>query len=162
MYPNNRRAGVPLWLSRLRIWHCHYFGSDYHCGVASVPGLGTSASHRCGPKKFKKKKKKNTHAPPGFPSLATVNKAPKYTIAWRRPGKVDRKHVNISKFSLFLLLLSKAENRGLRLKWCHSHCHARSQLRLWPILQLKVTPDPLTHWVRPGIEAASSWMLVRV
>ena len=23
------------------------------------------------------------------------------------------------------------------------------------------TPDPLTHWVRPGIKPASSWILVR-
>ena len=23
------------------------------------------------------------------------------------------------------------------------------------------TPDPLTHWARPGIELASSWILVR-
>ena len=37
--------GVPLWLSRLRIWHCHC------CDTGSIPGLGTSACCRCAKKK---------------------------------------------------------------------------------------------------------------
>ena len=48
----SRTGGVPWGLSGLRIWHCH-------CSRAgSVPGLGTSACHRCGKKKKTKKKKK--------------------------------------------------------------------------------------------------------
>ena len=42
---------------------------------------------------------------------------------------------------------------------CHSN--ARSELLLQPIPQLMATPDPLTHWVRPGIKPKSPWMLVR-
>ena len=34
-------VGVPLWCSRLRIWHCHCIGSDRCCGVRSTPGQGT-------------------------------------------------------------------------------------------------------------------------
>ena len=44
---------------------------------------------------------------------------------------------------------------------CQSHSNVGSQLRLWPTPQLMAMPDPLAHWVRPGIEAASLWMLVR-
>ena len=36
-----------MWLSGLRIWHCHCYGSGYSYGMGSVPGwdpwLGTSA-----------------------------------------------------------------------------------------------------------------------
>ena len=35
--------GIPWWLSRLRIWHCHYYGAG------SIPSLGT----------FTRQKKKN-------------------------------------------------------------------------------------------------------
>ena len=38
--------GVPWWLSRLRIQHCHYCGSGYCCGGGLIPGLGTSACCR--------------------------------------------------------------------------------------------------------------------
>ena len=41
----------------------------------------------------------------------------------------------------------------------HSHSNARSELLLQPTPQLTVTLDP--HWVRPGIEPASSWLLVK-
>ena len=30
--------GVSPWLSRLRIWSCHCYGSGYCCGMDSVPG----------------------------------------------------------------------------------------------------------------------------
>ena len=30
--------GVPWWLSRLRTRHCHCCGSDYCCGMGSIPG----------------------------------------------------------------------------------------------------------------------------
>ena len=43
----------------------------------------------------------------------------------------------------------------------HSQSNARSKLHLQPTLQLAATSDPLTHWSRPGIELASSWMLDR-
>ena len=39
----------------------------------------------------------------------------------------------------------------------HSHSNAGSELRLQPTTQLTAT---LTHWARPGIEPASSWILV--
>ena len=44
--------------SRLRIWHCHCYGSGYCCGIGSVPGLGTSACCRYGQKRKKKKLEK--------------------------------------------------------------------------------------------------------
>ena len=42
----------------------------------------------------------------------------------------------------------------------HTHSNARSEQHLQPTPQLKATPDP-THWVRPGVEPASSWIPVR-
>ena len=41
---------------------------------------------------------------------------------------------------------------------CHSN--AGSKPCLWPTPQLTKIPDSLTHWARPGIEPASSWVLV--
>ena len=46
---------------------------------------------------------------------------------------------------------------GLR----HSHSNVGSELCLGPTPQFTATPDPLTHWARPGIEPAISWTLVR-
>ena len=43
----------------------------------------------------------------------------------------------------------------------HSHSKARSEQCLQPTPQLMATQDPLTHWVRPGTERATSWFLVR-
>ena len=45
---------------------------------------------------------------------------------------------------------------GLR----HNHSNIRSELRLHPTPQLMAMPDPLAYWVGPGIEPASSWLLV--
>ena len=42
----------------------------------------------------------------------------------------------------------------------HSHSNVGSKPHLQPTPQLTATPDPLTHWVRPGIEPVSSWLLV--
>ena len=44
----------------------------------------------------------------------------------------------------------------------HSQKNTRSEPCLQPTPQLTATPDPLTHWVRPGIKPTSSWILVRV
>ena len=44
---------VSLWLSRLRIWHCHCYGSGYSCGMCSIPGPGTFGFHGCSQKKKK-------------------------------------------------------------------------------------------------------------
>ena len=43
---------------------------------------------------------------------------------------------------------------------CHTHSNSGSELPLWPAPQLIAMPDPLTHWVRPGMEPTSSWILV--
>ena len=43
---------------------------------------------------------------------------------------------------------------------CHSRSNARSKLCLQPTLHLKAILDPLTHWVKPGVEPESSWILV--
>ena len=45
---NSSQEGVPWWLSGLRNWNCHCFGLGCCCSNVSVPGLGTSACHRCG------------------------------------------------------------------------------------------------------------------
>ena len=47
---------VPWWLSRLRIQHCHCYGSGYRCGTCLIPGLETFVGLRCNQKKKKKKK----------------------------------------------------------------------------------------------------------
>ena len=39
---------VPLWLSGLRIWHCHCCSLGFYHGASSVSGLGTSAHYGCG------------------------------------------------------------------------------------------------------------------
>ena len=44
---------------------------------------------------------------------------------------------------------------------CHNHSNTGSELYLQPMPQLAAMPDPLTHWVRPENEPASSWILVR-
>ena len=38
------------WLSRLKIWQCHYFGSGYCCGVGLILGPGASTCCRHGQK----------------------------------------------------------------------------------------------------------------
>ena len=43
----------------------------------------------------------------------------------------------------------------------HSHSNVGSEPCLWPTQQLIAMPDPLAHWVRPGIEPTSSWLLVK-
>ena len=43
----------------------------------------------------------------------------------------------------------------------HSRSNAGSEPRLQPTPQFKVNTRSLTHWARPRIEPASSWILVR-
>ena len=43
----------------------------------------------------------------------------------------------------------------------HSRSNAGSEPRLQPTPQFKVNTRSLTHWARPRIEPASSWMLIR-
>ena len=44
---------------------------------------------------------------------------------------------------------------------CHSHSNTGSKPSLWPTPQLSSRRRQiLTHWVRPGIEPATSWFLV--
>ena len=49
--PHSKRKriefGVPVWLSRLGIQHCHCHGSGHCYGAGSIPGLGTSSCLRC-------------------------------------------------------------------------------------------------------------------
>ena len=47
---------VPLWHSRLRMWHCCNCGTGHNCSTDSFPGLGTSICYRCSQKEKKKKK----------------------------------------------------------------------------------------------------------
>ena len=42
----------------------------------------------------------------------------------------------------------------------HSHSNARTELRPWPTPQLTANVGSLTHWVRPGVEPTSSWILL--
>ena len=65
---------IPLWLSKLRIQCYHCCGSDYSCGVGSIPGPGTSTCCGYSQKKKKKGRKKErkrkwafiTKRPPSF------------------------------------------------------------------------------------------------
>ena len=43
----------------------------------------------------------------------------------------------------------------------HNHSNARSELHLWPYTAACDKTGSLIHWARPGIEPASSWVLVR-
>ena len=67
-------GGVPLWHSRLRIWHCHSSCSGHCCGTGLIPGLRTSTC--CGSSQKKKKKKEKelrfwNHFPLQIPSFHT-------------------------------------------------------------------------------------------
>ena len=42
----------------------------------------------------------------------------------------------------------------------HSHSNIRPEPLLRPTPQLSATPDPLTHWARPGMKPTSLWILV--
>lgn len=46
-------GGVPLWLQRLRTWHCHCCDSGYSYGLGSVPSPGASTCCGHSPKKKK-------------------------------------------------------------------------------------------------------------
>ena len=54
---------VPLWLSGLRIQHCHCSRWGGCCGTGSIPGLRTSMCYRYSKKKKKKKKSKQASKP---------------------------------------------------------------------------------------------------
>ena len=43
--------GVLLWLTGLRIWHCHCNGEGCCCAEGSIHGPGTLTCHWCGKKK---------------------------------------------------------------------------------------------------------------
>ena len=49
---------IPCWVSSLRIWCCHCFGSSCYCGTGLILGLGTSTCCRWDKKKKKKKTQK--------------------------------------------------------------------------------------------------------
>ena len=75
-------------------------------------------------------------------------------------------------FPFFFFFLFRATPRayGSSLAWgwigatvanlCHSHSNSGSEPCLRPTSQLMAMPDHLTHWARPGIEPASSWIPV--
>ena len=48
-------CGVSWWLSRVRIWCCHWSSLDHCCGVGWIPDLGTSTGCRRSKKKKKRK-----------------------------------------------------------------------------------------------------------
>ena len=45
-----KTLGVPWWLRRLRIQHCHCCSSGLRCGAGSIPDLGTSTCCLCSQK----------------------------------------------------------------------------------------------------------------
>ena len=47
---------VPLWHSRLKIWHCHCIGYGRCCGEGSIPSMGISSLPLVWQKKKKKKR----------------------------------------------------------------------------------------------------------
>ena len=54
--------GVPWWLSRLRIWHCHCCDSRHCCGLSLTPGPGNFSMLRERPKTKKKTQNKTKHS----------------------------------------------------------------------------------------------------
>ena len=59
---------------------------------------------------------------------------------------------------------ARAQTRAAAASLYHSHGNSRSEPHLWPIPQLTATytiahTRSLTHWMRPGIKPASSWVL---
>ena len=56
---------------------------------------------------------------------------------------------------------ARGQIRAVATGLCHSNSNARSKPQPWPVQQLAAMLDPLTHWARPGIKPASSWILVR-
>ena len=62
-FSNHKKSGsgVPLWLSRLRIWHCYCHASGCSCGTGVIPGPGTSACRRYRLPPPKKRRKPVSH-----------------------------------------------------------------------------------------------------
>ena len=57
-HPPTKKLGVPWWLRRLGIWHCHGFGLGHCCGVV-VQSLTMELPHATG--MVKKEKRSKTH-----------------------------------------------------------------------------------------------------
>ena len=55
-----KKLRVPLWLSRLRIWHCHCCGSGYSYGASLIPRLGNCHM----PWTWQEKKERNRNSSP--------------------------------------------------------------------------------------------------
>ena len=53
-------AGVPLWHSGLRIWHCHCSSLGHCSGVSLIPGLGTYICYAYSLKKKEEEKESST------------------------------------------------------------------------------------------------------
>ena len=75
--------------------------------------------------------------------------------------------------SFFFFFLFRAAPMAYESSWargwigagslCHSHSHTRSKLHLQPMLQLAYgNAASFSHWMRPGIEPASLWILCQI
>ena len=73
--------GVPWWLSKLRIWHCHC------CGTGLIPGQ--ELTHALGTTKNKETTEHVLHAK-SIPHLVTVYDFKKYIAEFQKKGGGDK------------------------------------------------------------------------
>ena len=82
--------GVPLWCSRLGIWHCHCSALGHCCGLGSIPGPEISMCRGHGQNKTKQKKGGSYWLPRLFAMILTSIKI----LRWEFPGGLVVKDMN--------------------------------------------------------------------
>ena len=101
-------TGVPWWLSRLRIWHCHCSGLDCCCDTVSILGPGTSTCHERGQKNIVRDSN-SSPTPMNRSSRQKVNK--ETTVLNKTLEQIDLidlyrvVHLNAAEHTFFFLLL---------------------------------------------------------
>ena len=92
-----------------------------------------------------------------------------------KESEIDRVNVHMQFIYLFIyLFILRAAPAAYGSSWArdwiragvaslhHSHSNAGSKLHLQPMPRLVTNTGSFTHWVRPGIKAASSGILVEI
>ena len=127
--------GVPWWLSGLRIRYCHC------CGTGLIPGLGTSTCHKCSKKRKKRKKNPMVIIDPLFENV----------------NLYDNKQ-RLLPFISYIYCFLGLPLRHMEVPWLG----VKLELELPACTTAHGNAIFLIHWVRPGIEPASSWIPVRL
>ena len=94
-----------------------------------------------------------------FPKLVYPG-APVSSVSWRRNGLAFQ-HFFRAIPAAYGISQARGQIGAAAASLHHSHSHAGSEPCLWPTPQLMAMSNPLTHWARPGIEPAFSWIIIK-